>query len=86
MVVLAGIPGEDRSSFVASAARRKGLTIRLVRRMKHTYPRAMDMAASGQVHLAPLITHRFPLEQVTEAFATAQRREGVKVIVEMQEG
>ncbi len=82
LVVLAGIPHDDRSSFVASAARRKGLTIKLVRRMKTTYPRAIQMAASGQIHLLPLVTHRFPLEQTEEAFATAQRREGLKVIVE----
>jgi L-iditol 2-dehydrogenase len=32
-VVLAGIPGDDRTSFPAGAARRKGLTLVLVRRM-----------------------------------------------------
>src|SRR5829696_4404020 len=32
-VVLAGIPDDDRTSFSASTARRKGLTIKLVRRM-----------------------------------------------------
>jgi hypothetical protein len=38
-VMLVGIPDEERTSFSASAARRKGVTIKLVRRMKHTYPR-----------------------------------------------
>jgi len=82
-VVLAGIPSDDCSSFTASTARRKGLTIKMVRRMRNTYPRAIELATAGQVQLAPLVTHRFPLEKVAEAFATAQRREGVKVIVEM---
>jgi L-iditol 2-dehydrogenase len=82
LVVLAGIPDDDRSSFVASTARRKGLTIKLVRRMKHTYPRAIQLVASGQIQLLPLVTHRFPLEQTAEAFSTAHRREGLKVIVE----
>jgi L-iditol 2-dehydrogenase len=82
-VILAGIPGNDRTTFRASTARRKGLTIRLVRRMKHTYPRAIDLVAQGLVDVRSLVTHRFPLERVAEAFATAQRREGVKVIVEM---
>ncbi len=38
-VVLAGIPGGDRTSFRASVARRKGLTIAMSRRMNETYPR-----------------------------------------------
>ena len=41
-VILAGIPADDRTSFPASVARRKGLTIKLVRRMKFTYPRAIQ--------------------------------------------
>jgi L-iditol 2-dehydrogenase len=82
-VVLAGIPSDDCSSFTASTARRKGLTIKMVRRMRNTYPRAIELATAGQVQLAVLVTHRFPLEKVADAFVTAQRREGVKVIVEM---
>ena len=82
-VILVGIPADDRTSFTASIARRKGLSIKLVRRMKHTYPRGIELAATGQIQLLPLVTHRFPLEQAAEAFATAQRREGVKVIIEL---
>jgi threonine dehydrogenase-like Zn-dependent dehydrogenase len=37
-VVLVGISADDRTAFTASVARRKGLTIKLSRRMKHTYP------------------------------------------------
>jgi L-iditol 2-dehydrogenase len=40
-VVLAGIPCVERTSIQVSSARRKGLTIVFVRRMKHTYPRAI---------------------------------------------
>src|SRR6202020_3648471 len=39
-VVLAGIPDDDATTFSASLARRKGLTLVLVRRMKEMYPRA----------------------------------------------
>jgi L-iditol 2-dehydrogenase len=63
-------------------ARRKGLTLKLVRRMKHTYPRAIRLVESGQVDVRTLVTHRFPLEQAAEAFRTAERRKGLKVIVE----
>src|SRR6185503_3808697 len=78
-VILVGIPGEDRTSFSASVARRKGLTIKLSRRMKHTYPRAIRLVESGQVDVCSLVTHRLPLENIADAFAIAQRREGLKV-------
>ncbi len=81
-VILAGIPESDNTSFSASTARRKGLTIKLVRRMKHTYPRAIELVARGLVDVRSLVTHRFPLDQVSEAFRTAARREGLKIIVE----
>jgi L-iditol 2-dehydrogenase len=82
-VILAGIPDDDKTSFSASTARRKGLTIKLVRRMKHTYPRAIDLVGKGLVDVRSLVTHRFPLDQSMEAFQVAARREGLKVIVEI---
>jgi L-iditol 2-dehydrogenase len=81
-VVLVGIPGQDRTTFTASVARRKGLTIKLSRRMKHTYPRAVRLVESGRVDVRALVTHRFRLDKISDAFAVAQRREGLKVIVE----
>lgn len=80
-VILVGIPEDDRTSFTASVARRKGLTIKLVRRMKHTYL-AIRLVEQGLVDVRSLVTHRFPLEKTSEAFATAARREGLKVVVE----
>ena len=82
-VILVGIPSDDHTSFQASTARRKGLTIKLVRRMKHTYPRAIELVSKGLVDVRSLVTHRFPLEQAAEAFRLAQRREGLKIIIEM---
>jgi L-iditol 2-dehydrogenase len=81
-VVLAGIPDDDKTSFSSSQARRKGLTIKLVRRMKHTYPRAIELVAKGLVDVRSLVTHRFLLEEANEAFRVAQRREGLKIIIE----
>jgi L-iditol 2-dehydrogenase len=81
-VVLIGIPAEDRTAFTASTARRKGLTIKLTRRMKRVYPRAIRLVESGMVDVRPLVTHRFPLTEFDKAFSTAQRREGLKVIIE----
>jgi L-iditol 2-dehydrogenase len=81
-VILVGIPSEDRTSFSASISRRKGLTIRIVRRMKNTYPAAIRLVQNGLVDVRSLVTHRYPLERAAEAFTVAARREGVKVIVD----
>jgi L-iditol 2-dehydrogenase len=81
-LVLVGIPADDRTAFSASAARRKGLTIRLSRRMKHTYPRAIRLVEDGAVEVRSLVTHRLPLAEFERAFDVARRREGLKVIVE----
>ena len=85
-VVLVGIPADDRTAFTASVARRKGLTIKLSRRMKHTYPRAIQLAASGKIDLRSLVTHRFPLAEFRKAFSIAQKREGLKVVIEPSGG
>ena len=82
-VILAGIPDDDRTSFSASIARRKGLTIKLVRRMKHTYPRAIELVSKGLVDVNSIVTHRFPLAEAREAFRVAERREGLKIIIEV---
>jgi L-iditol 2-dehydrogenase len=80
-VVLAGIPSDDRTSFSASPARRKGLTIVMARRMKAVYPRAVSLVQRGLVDLPALVSHRFPLDRSAEAFATAAARDGLKVVV-----
>jgi L-iditol 2-dehydrogenase len=80
--ILIGIPCEDRTSFTASTARRKDLTVRVVHRMKHTYPRTIELVRSGRVDVRSEVTHRFPLAEVAGAFAVAQRREGIKVVID----
>jgi len=67
-LVLVGIPEGDHFTLGASLVRRKGLTIKLSRRMGHVYPRAVQMVQRGKVDLAPLMTHRFSLERTPEAF------------------
>jgi L-iditol 2-dehydrogenase len=68
-----GIDQDDRFHLRHSTLRRKGLTIRMVRRMKHTYPRAMELAGRDAIDLNALISHRFPLERAAEAFALNSR-------------
>jgi L-iditol 2-dehydrogenase len=80
-VVLVGIPGEDRTSFPAGAARRKGLTILLSRRMKEVYPRAIALVRSGRVDVRSVVSEIFPLADVGKAFEVAVARTGLKVVV-----
>lgn len=77
-LIVVGIDEQDRLTLRHSTARRKGLTIRMVRRMKHAYPRAIQLAAQGGLDLTGFITHWFPLEQSPEAIAlNAGYRDGV---------
>jgi L-iditol 2-dehydrogenase len=81
-VTLGGIPDDDRIGFGASLARRKGLTIAMVRRMNEVYERAISLVARGRVDTSTLVTDRFGLDGTAAAFTTATRRDGLKVIVE----
>ncbi len=83
-VVLVGIPSEDRLTLKHSTARRKGLTLVLCRRMKHTYPRAMHLVERKLVDVLGLISHRFSLRQAAEAFRlnAAYRDRVVKIMIE----
>jgi L-iditol 2-dehydrogenase len=83
-VVLAGISGDDTIRLGASAARRKGLTIALVRRMNDVYPRAIGLAERGVVDLGSVVTSRAGLGEVQAAFGDAARRAGLKAIIEPQ--
>jgi L-iditol 2-dehydrogenase len=73
-IVLIGYWKTDEVTVPGIRAMRKGLTIRFVRRMKHTLPRAMDLARRGVVDLAALVTREFTLPDVAEAFIQAERR------------
>ena len=83
-VLLVGIPSGDRSAFPASPARRKELTLQLVRRMEAPdLARAVALVGSGVVSLEGLVTDRFPFAEVVAAFAAASARDGLKVVVEL---
>ncbi|MDA1372778.1 MAG: zinc-binding dehydrogenase [Proteobacteria bacterium] len=45
------------------------------------YRTALSLVDSGQVEVASLVTHRFPLGQIAEAFQVARSKEGIKTIV-----
>ena len=77
-VILCGIPAEPLLTLRADTVRRKGLTIKLVRRSKHTYPPAIRLVQAGMVDVRSLATHILPLERIGEAFEmVAGYRDGV---------
>jgi L-iditol 2-dehydrogenase len=67
-LIVAGIPVEDTMMLKASTIRGKGLTVKPIRRMKHTYPRAIHLVQRGAIDVLPIATHVFPLEQIADAF------------------
>lgn len=85
LVVVGGIPADDRMCVTASVVRRKGLTIRLLRRSKGTLRRAIRLVEEGKVDVSSFITHRFPLERLEEAFDIARNRkdEALRVVIEL---
>ncbi len=86
-LVVVGIPGDDVMTLKASTARRKGLTIKMSRRMKHVYPRATALVERGAVDLKGLVSHRFGLVEAVEAFQrNAAYEAGVLKVMVRSEG
>jgi len=85
-VVLAGIPDTDHTVFPASIARRKGLTLVMVRRMKEVYPRSIALVERGLVDVRGLVSHTFDLAEAPKAFDVAHAREGLKVMITPADG
>lgn len=84
-MVIVGISSSDQITLKHSTVRRKGLTIRLARRMKHVYNRSIELYRRGAVDFKSLISHRYPLEKCADAFARNLRYEQgiVKIIVDL---
>lgn len=81
-IVLVGIPDDDLTTFPASVARRKELTLMVCRRMRAAdLARAIELAASGRVELAPLLREAIPLTEVDRAFGALVAYEGIKTVV-----
>jgi L-iditol 2-dehydrogenase len=76
-VVLTGIPDGDVYTLPAADARRRGLTIKFVRRMGDDYPRGIELVVSGRVNVKAMVTHQAPLARAPKLFAAlAESRPG----------
>ena len=84
-LMLVGIPRTDRVSVSIDKARRKELTLINVRRQNKCAEAAMALLASGRITVDFMITHRFKLDQVQDAFEmVAHYRDGVvKALIEL---
>jgi L-iditol 2-dehydrogenase len=78
-ILVLGVPeGEDCLAFRHSSARRKGLSILMVRRCNLPLKQILDRAVADALPLARMVTHRYPLERIGEAFdVAANYRDGV---------
>ena len=45
------------------------------------FPEAMRLLESGEVRVERVLTHRFPLARIQDAFATHERSDAIKVAV-----
>ena len=43
---------------------------------------AIELIASGAIHIGNFISHRFPLDRITDAFAAAESHAGMRVVVQ----
>ena len=81
-----GVPPDTISNINLKAAMLKNLTIRtsLHPDFERTFPLAMQWLGEGRVDLSPLLTHRFQLAEIQQAFDIFRdRRDGAqKVLIE----
>jgi L-iditol 2-dehydrogenase len=85
--IMIGICQEQPLRIDVSQARRKELVTIQCRRFCNDFPTAIALAASGKVNLDRMATHRYPLENLAEAFETVRNyQDGViKATVMMED-
>jgi L-iditol 2-dehydrogenase len=74
-VMVIGTNPDDRVAFCSSTARRKGLTIRMVRRSLNTLPDCLRMVQDGEVKPDALVTHIFSAGEIDHAFRVVENHE-----------
>ncbi len=84
MVGFFGLPtSATMDAFPVEQLFRKKLTLRSIYGTQvepglASFREALDLVATGAIDVAPLLTHRFPIERIGDAFAAArERRDGI---------
>jgi len=81
-VVLTGLPHEPTSvSFFSVVRREVTLTGSMI--YQDEFPEALRLVHRGTVRTAPLITHRFSLDRIGEAFAAHTDPSSIKIALEI---
>jgi L-iditol 2-dehydrogenase len=83
VVTLVGWPDPGTLPYAVEMVLEKELDVRGVNRYANTYPTAIALMASGKLDVRPLVSHRFPFDQVVEAFGFAVEHpdETIKVMI-----
>ena len=83
-VVLVGM-GADEMSLPVSLLQNRELVLTGVFRYAHTWPLAIELAASGAVDLDAMVTQRFPLDRVAEALDADRIPGNIKAVVTVRD-
>ena len=85
-VAVIGSNPDDRIIFSAGSARRKGLTLRFVRRSLNTLEPCIRMTLDGQISPEDLVTHTFTATAATHAFEIVDTYEDgvLKALIDME--
>ena len=86
-VAVIGSNPQDDVIFSSGSARRKGLTLRFVRRSNNTLKQCMDLVREGLISPGDLVTHTFSASRVAQAFETVGAyADGVlKALIDMED-
>lgn len=80
---LLGLPGKPIVFDLANDVIFKGATVHGIvgRRLWETWYQATGLQRAGAVDLAPVVTHRFPIERYADAFAAMESGDSGKVVL-----
>lgn len=81
-LILAGLYGPAaKSDFLLSEIVSRELTLKGAFLNPLTFPRALELLATGKIDAALFITHQFPLNEIKKALAIHRKGEAVKVVI-----